>query len=160
MPSLPQVRPFMDLDPAFSRLRPLSWEEIHALSRDLARRLQDKGPFRGIVAVTRGGLVPAALLAQALDIRHIDTVCVAGYDDSTRRELEVLKAVPGDGAGLLVVDDLADTGRTTRAIRDMLPAAHYAALFAKPQGSPQLDTFVAEVEQEIWLVFPWEKAEA
>lgn len=150
----------MDLDPAFSRLRPLSWEEIHALSRDLARRLKDKGPFRGIVAVTRGGLVPAALLAQALDIRHIDTVCVAGYDAGTRRELEVLKAMPGDGAGLLVVDDLADTGRTTRAIRDMLPAAHYAALFAKPQGRPQLDSFVAEVEQEVWLVFPWENAEA
>lgn len=149
----------MDLDPAFSRTRPLSWEEIHTLSRQLARRLRAKGPFAGIIAIARGGLVPAAILALELDIRQVDTVCIAGYDESTRHDLEVLKRVPGDGKGWLVVDDLVDTGRTAQAVRDMLPGGHYATLYAKPSGKPMVDTYVEDVAQETWLVFPWEVLE-
>ncbi|WP_096704522.1 xanthine phosphoribosyltransferase [Magnetospirillum sp. 15-1] len=149
----------MDLDPAFSRTRSLSWEEIHTLSRRLARSLRAKGPFAGIIAIARGGLVPAAILALELDIRQIDTVCIAGYDESTRHDLEVLKRVPGDGKGWLVVDDLVDTGRTAQAVRDMLPGGHYATLYAKPSGKPMVDTYVEDVPQETWLVFPWEVLE-
>ncbi|CUW37670.1 guanine-hypoxanthine phosphoribosyltransferase [Magnetospirillum sp. XM-1] len=149
----------MDLDPSFSRTRPLSWEEIHAVSRQLAQSLKAKGPFAGIIAIARGGLVPAAILALELDIRQVDTVCIAGYDESTRHDLEVLKRVQGDGTGWLVVDDLVDTGRTAQAVRDMLPGGHYATLYAKPAGRPMVDTYVDDVEQETWLIFPWEVTE-
>ncbi|ARJ66243.1 xanthine phosphoribosyltransferase [Magnetospirillum sp. ME-1] len=149
----------MDLDPTFSRTRSLSWEEVHAVSRQLARRLKAKGPFAGIIAIARGGLVPAAILALEMDIRQVDTVCIAGYDESTRHDLEVLKRVPGDGTGWLVVDDLVDTGRTAQAVRDMLPGGHYATLYAKPSGKPMVHTHVEDVEQETWLVFPWEETE-
>jgi xanthine phosphoribosyltransferase len=149
----------MDLDPAFSRICPLSWTEIHAVSRRLARLLSGQGPFVGIIAVARGGLVPAAILATEMGIRQVDTVCIAGYDESTRHDLEILKRVSGDGTGWLVVDDLVDTGRTAQAIRDMLPGGHYATLYAKPAGKPLVHTHVTDVDQDTWLVFPWEAGE-
>jgi xanthine phosphoribosyltransferase len=125
----------------------------------LARRLAPLGPFRGIVAVTRGGLVPAALVSRALDIRLVDTVCVASYGDAARgpETVTVLKALEGDGAGFLMIDDLVDTGETARVVRNLLPQAHFATLYAKPAGRPLVDTFVTEVSQDTWIVFPWER---
>jgi hypoxanthine phosphoribosyltransferase len=137
---------------------PVSWDDIHRDARALSRRLAALGPFRGIVAVTRGGLVPAALVARELDIRLIDTVCVASYDDRAQgpAKVVVLKALDGDGAGLLLIDDLVDTGETARVVRDLLPKAHFATLYAKPAGRPLVDTFLTEVSQDTWIVFPWE----
>jgi adenine/guanine phosphoribosyltransferase-like PRPP-binding protein len=125
----------------------------------LSRRLKPLGPFRGIVAVARGGLVPAAIVARELDIRRIDTICVARYDDAAREPgtISVLKTLDGDGDGLLMIDDLVDTGETARIVRDLLPKAHFATLYAKPAGRPLVDTFVTEVSQDTWIVFPWER---
>jgi xanthine phosphoribosyltransferase len=149
----------MDIDPDFTGIISLSWDDIHRDGRALARLLADKGPFDGIVAVARGGLVPAAVLARELDLRLVETVCISSYGDGSRHRLEVLKRLEGDGAGWLVVDDLVDTGATARAVRLMLPKAHYATLYAKPEGRPLVDSFVTEVEQSVWIVFPWDAPE-
>jgi xanthine phosphoribosyltransferase len=69
----------------------------------------------------------------------------------------MLKDVAGDGTGCLVVDDLADTGNTIRAVREMLPKAHVATVYAKPEGAPMVDTMAVAVEQSVWLVFPWDE---
>ena len=61
----------------------ISWVELHRDARFLSQELHRKGPWKGIIAVTRGGLVPAALVARELDIRLVDTVCVTSYDSST-----------------------------------------------------------------------------
>jgi adenine/guanine phosphoribosyltransferase-like PRPP-binding protein len=108
--------------------------------------------------VTRGGLVPAAIVARELDIRLIDTICVTSYGDADRApgSMRVLKRISGDGSGLLIVDDLVDTGETARVVREMLPKAHFATVYAKPAGRPLVDTFVTEVSQDTWIVFPWE----
>ena len=137
----------------------LTWDDIRRDCRLLAGKLAPGSRFAGIVAVTRGGLVPAALLAQDLDIRVIETICVASYDARLRGTVEVLKGLRGDGEGWLVVDDLADSGATARALRALLPKAHIAALYAKPDGLADLDTFVTTVEQNVWIVFPWEAGE-
>lgn len=137
----------------------LSWQDIHRDTRLLARKLAARGPFTGIIAVARGGLVPAAILARELNLRLVDTVCIASYDDRMQGEVTVLKSIGGDGAGWLVIDDLVDSGRTAQAIRRMQPRAHYAAVYAKPDGRAHLDTFAVEVEQEVWLVFPWDAGE-
>jgi xanthine phosphoribosyltransferase len=138
---------------------PVSWDEIHRDCRALAWRVAGLGPFRGMIAVTRGGLVPAAIVARELDIRLIDTVCIASYADRAQEPgtLIVLKRVTSDGAGLLIIDDLVDTGETARIVREMLPKAHFATVYAKPAGRPLVDTFVTEVSQDTWIVFPWER---
>ncbi|HSA81112.1 MAG TPA: xanthine phosphoribosyltransferase [Geminicoccaceae bacterium] len=141
---------------AVKRYFPVSWDELHRDARALSWRLAELGPFEGIVAVTRGGLVPAHIVARELDIRIIDTICVSSYDTEVQRLPEVLKGVQGDGAGWLIVDDLVDTGQTGRIVREMLPEAHFATVYAKPAGRPVVDTFVTEVSQDTWILFPWD----
>jgi xanthine phosphoribosyltransferase len=135
---------------------PVSWEELHRVSRALAWRLLEKGPWKGIVAITRGGMVPATVIARELEIRLIDTVCITSYDDRAQGDLQVLKTADGDGEGWLIVDDLVDTGVTAKAVRAMLPKAHFATVYAKPAGRPLVDTFVTEVSQDTWILFPWD----
>ena len=152
------MTPKIDAPGAKPRLKefPVSWEELHRHSKALAWRLVELGPWQGIVAVTRGGLVPAAIVARELDVRLVDTLCVASYDHQARGRVQVLKSITGDGAGLLIIDDLVDTGDTARVVRDMLPKAHFATVYAKPAGRPLVDTFVTEVSQDTWILFPWD----
>jgi xanthine phosphoribosyltransferase len=142
--------------PVYARSFPVSWEELHRHSRALAWRLLQLGPWRGVVAVTRGGLVPAAIVARELDVRLVDTICIASYDDRNQGAIEVLKSMPGDGTGYLIVDDLVDTGRTAELVRKILPKAHFATVYAKPLGRPLVDTFITEVSQDTWILFPWD----
>ena len=143
---------------------PVSWDQFHRDARALTWRLSGAGPFEAIVCVTRGGLVPAAIVARELDIRLIETVCVASYAYQTQGELKVLKDVAasivalggGRGKGVLIVDDLVDTGKTARIVRDQLPDAHFATVYAKPMGRPLVDTFITEVSQDTWVHFPWD----
>jgi xanthine phosphoribosyltransferase len=142
---------------------PVSWDELHRNAKALAWRLLDVGPWKGLVAVTRGGLVPAAIVARELDIRVIETISVVGYEpDDTNPTLSdkarIIKSAAnvGDGEGWLVVDDLVDTGRTADIVRQEMPKAHYATVYAKPLGLPLIDTFVTEVSQDTWIYFPWD----
>jgi xanthine phosphoribosyltransferase len=135
---------------------PVTWEELHRNAKALAWRLLESGPFKGIIAVTRGGLVPAAIVARELDIRLIDTVCITSYAEFDQGKLTVLKTVPGDGTGWLIVDDLVDTGSTARKVRELLPKAHFATIYAKPLGRPLVDSFITEVSQDTWILFPWD----
>lgn len=143
---------------------PVSWDQFHRDARALAWRLAGQGEWSAIVCVTRGGLVPAAIVARELGIRLIETICVSSYDHKEQGALEVLKEVTpsvvalagGEGAGVLIVDDLVDTGQTARIVRDRLPRAHFATVYAKPKGRPMVDTFVTEVSQDTWIYFPWD----
>ena len=143
---------------------PVSWDQFHRDARALAWRLAEAGPFAALVCVTRGGLVPAAIVARELGIRVIETVCVASYDHVSQGELKVLKTVAveiaalggGRGKGVLVVDDLVDTGTTARVVRGLLPKAYFACVYAKPAGRPTVDSFVTEVSQDTWILFPWD----
>jgi len=136
---------------------PVSWDQIHRDSKALAWRLLDKGEWKGVVAVTRGGLIPACIVARELNIRIIETFCISTYDHQDQRSANVLKGIDiGDGENWLVIDDLVDTGNTFKIIRDNLPKAHFACVYAKPEGIPTTDSFVTEVSQDTWVFFPWD----
>ncbi len=138
---------------------PVSWDELHRHARALAWRLLELGPFHGIIAITRGGLVPASIVARELNIRLIDTIGIASYDHKSQGEISMLKdADAGDGEGWLIVDDLVDTGSTARVVREHLPKARFATIYAKPAGRPLVDTFITEVSQDTWILFPWDLA--
>lgn len=141
----------------YKKTYPISWEQLHRDSRALAWRLLEYDYFKGIVAITRGGLVPASIVARELDIRLIETVCVSSYDwQNQRGEIEILKPLQMDGDGWLLIDDLVDTGRTAKSVREMLPKAHFATVYAKPLGRPLVDTYITEVSQDTWILFPWD----
>src|SRR5262245_18478035 len=148
----------------YAKSFPVSWDQFHRDARALAWRLADKGPFQAIVCITRGGLVPAAIAARELELRLIETVCVASYDYQEQGNPQVLKPIAprvqsignGKGRGVLLIDDLTDTCKTARLVREMLPEAHFATVYAKPAGAPLCDTFVTEVSQDTWIHFPWD----
>ncbi len=135
---------------------PVSWQELHRDAKALAWRLSEMGRFSGIIAITRGGLVPAAIVARELDLRLIDTICVTSYDHQTQGDVKILKAPSGEGEKWLIVDDLVDTGATLKIVRRILPKAHFATVYAKPAGRPLVDTYVTEVSQDTWIYFPWD----
>ena len=144
----------------------VTWDQLHRDARALAWRLMDKGPFTGIVAITRGGLIPAAIIARELDVRLVETVSIVAYaagsgsliEEEKSGEPVVIKppAAAGDGTGFLIVDDLVDTGATARVVRALLPRAHFATIYAKPAGRDTVDSFVTEVSQDTWIHFPWD----
>ena len=145
----------------YTKMFPVSWTELHRDAKALAWRLADLGPFKGLVAITRGGLVPAAIVARELNVRLIDTVCCSTYEKTKRGgKVEVLKGTQAEtdhGEDWLIVDDLVDTGITAERVRDMMPKAHFATVYAKPAGKPMVDTFVTEVSQDTWILFPWDQ---
>ena len=136
----------------------VTWDQLHRDARALAWRLMESGPWRGIVAITRGGLIPAAIIARELDVRLIESVCVVTYEEENMGQPQVTKlpAAAGDGEGFLVIDDLVDTGTTARVVRELLPKAHFATVYAKPAGRPMVTTFITEVSQDTWIMFPWD----
>lgn len=142
---------------------PVSWDQFHRDARALAWRLAaSEKKWQAMVVITRGGLVPAAIICRELGIRMIETVCIASYHDYTEQgELKVLKEITptlleNEGEGVLIVDDLTDTGKTAAIVRAMMPKAHFATVYAKPKGRPLVDTFVTEVSQDTWIYFPWD----
>lgn len=134
----------------------VSWDALHRDARALAWRLLSMGEWKGIIAITRGGLVPAAIIARELDLRLVDTVCVLTYDEQNKGKPEILKNVEGDGEGFLLIDDLVDTGTTAKIVRELLPKAYFATVYAKPEGRPMVDCFITEVSQDTWIRFPWD----
>ncbi|MEL6376024.1 MAG: xanthine phosphoribosyltransferase [Pseudomonadota bacterium] len=143
----------------------VSWDQLHRDARALAWRLQGETPkdgWRAVVAITRGGMAPAMIVARELDIRAVDTVSVKSYDHQTQSEPVVIKSpdadLVGDVTGVLIVDDLVDTGRTLEIVCAAMPKAHVATVYAKPKGRGLVQTFVTEVSQDTWIFFPWDMA--
>ncbi len=146
----------------------ISWDQMHRDSRALAWRLDKRGPeadgaWKAVVAITRGGMVPACIIARELNVRVVDTISVKSYDNQTQAEAVVLKAPDAelmgtDGEGILVIDDLVDSGRTLEVVRALYPKAHFATVYAKPKGEPMVDTFITGVSQDTWIFFPWDMA--
>ena len=145
----------------------VTWDQLHRDARALAWRLMNLGPFAGVVAIARGGLIPAAIIARELDVRLVESVSIVTYaagssgtliEEERRGPPVVIKppVAAGDGTGFLIVDDLVDTGATARVVRALLPRAHFAAVYAKPMGRPLVDTFITEVSQDTWIYFPWD----
>lgn len=145
----------------------VSWEQMHRDSRALAWRLDGHGPgadgsWSAVIAITRGGMVPACIIARELNIRTVDTIAVKSYSHQDQTPATVLKAahpdLAGDGEGILVIDDLVDTGRTLELVRSLYPKAHFATVYAKPKGKPLVESYVTEVSQDTWIFFPWDMA--
>lgn len=137
----------------------ISWDQLHKDARLLSERLSGFS-FKGIIAITRGGLIPAGIIARELENRLIDTISVVTYDEEKRGDLKIVKhpSVTDDGEGFLIIDDLVDSGVTAKAIRKLLPKAYFACLYAKPAGKTYTDEFIMEVQQDTWILFPWDLA--
>jgi len=140
---------------------PVSWTELHRDARALAWRLADLGPFKGLVAINApAGWSPPPSIARELNLRLIDTVCCSTYDRMARgAKVELLKgsiAEQDKGKGWLIVDDLVDTGVYLRVPWRAACCRRriFATVYAKPAGRPTVDSYITEVSQDTWILFP------
>jgi xanthine phosphoribosyltransferase len=148
----------------YSKDFPVSWLELHRDAKALAwKLLKDKNgqpiQWKGIIAITRGGMVPACIMARELEVLTIETFCINSYDVKNQSGTNILKkpeTVTDGGKGWLVIDDLVDTGKTFELAREYYPKAHYACLYIKPVGQAQTDTYVTALSQDTWIHFPWD----
>ena len=134
----------------------ITWDNMQMYCRQLAEKQMPAEQWKGIIAVSRGGLVPAAILARELGIRYVDTVCISSYDHDHQRDMTVLKAPEGDGEGFLIVDDLVDSGDTAQAIRNLFPKGKFITVSAKPVGAHLVDEYIVDIEQDTWIEQPWD----
>ena len=147
----------MSTSERYQKTYPISWDQLHRDTKALSWRLHDLGKsWKGVVAVTRGGLVPAAVIARELGIHYIDTVSITSYKFKEQGEMNILKKIDDSGEDLLIIDDLVDTGATAKVVKNMLPNAYFATVYAKPAGKPLVDLYVTEVSQDTWILFPWD----
>ena len=151
-----------EMDEKWQKSFPVSWDQFHRDARALAWRLSTAGPFEAVVAITRGGLVPAAVVARELGVRGYERICVGCYDFDKQGAIRILKTVSekvvrsDEGARVLIIDELVGTGATARVVREILPKAHFATVYAKPLGRPLVDSFITEVSQDTWIYLPWD----
>lgn len=135
----------------------VTWDMFYEDARTLTAKLEPQGPWEGIIAIARGGLVTAQILAYELDIKLIDTICISSYNEQTQREAQILKSsVEGTGKNFLLVDELSDTGKTAQLVQNLMPDIHTAVVYTKPRGTQCVDTYVREVPQNVWILFPWD----
>ncbi|WP_018467957.1 phosphoribosyltransferase [Calidithermus timidus] len=144
----------------------LSWGDISALVSKLLARL-DRDDYDAILCVTRGGMVPACLISEALDLRNVLTAAVMFYTDvGETLEQPVFLQFPSDallvGRRILIVDDVWDSGKTAVAVRERVRQAGgkptLCTLHYKPSHShfPGDGPDVFAQETDGWIVYPWD----
>ncbi|WP_422667181.1 xanthine phosphoribosyltransferase [Buchnera aphidicola] len=135
----------------------VTWDMLQINTRKLAVRLLKIKSWNNIIAVSRGGLVPSALLARELNIRYVDTVCISSYNDNfLKKNRKILKQSNINSEDTIVIDDLVDTGGTAKIIRKLYPKAYFVTIFAKPMGRPFVDDYIIDISQNIWIEQPWD----
>ncbi|OZC57508.1 phosphoribosyltransferase [Rhodococcus sp. 06-621-2] len=142
----------------------LTWETFGFASRELTRSIVDSGFEPEIViAIARGGLIPAGAIAYAMGIKAAGTLNVEFYSDveETLPDPVVLEPLLDTdaivGKRLLVVDDVADSGRTLALVVELLKKhtdeVKSAVIYTKPQSIIAPD--FSWRETELWINFPW-----
>jgi hypoxanthine phosphoribosyltransferase len=154
--------------------RHLTWGDIEAHTARIARAAEKGGSPQAVVAVLRGGMVPAAMVAHHLGVRNVRTVDVTHtVDDSTdaaktARPVARNTASLGDLSGLdvLVVDDVAGTGDTLAAVVRLVEGAGAARVRTAVLVVNEVNWTGRRLPNEVvtcigetvrgWVVFPWE----
>lgn len=141
----------------------LSWQDIETDCRKLCAHITAHN-FKAVLGIARGGVVPSLIITKMLDILIYDIIGIAAYDGCQQKDnISLLKPASDEiethcpnGKGLLIVDDLVDTGRTIEFVKNIYPEAYIAVPYTKPLGEPYADIFIKSFQQNEWLVFPWE----
>ena len=147
----------------------LTWNDIEDMCDRIAEEVK-KREFHidVIVAVSRGGLIPARILSDRLEVRLITSISIVFYDDIGKR-LEYPRLVQGisnerlvKDKNILLCDDIVDTGESLEVainhLKELKPKNILStSLLVKPHT--KLYPAIFEHETESWVIFPWEKKE-
>lgn len=136
----------------------IRWDEFHQDVKDVCEKIKNSGTYNKIVAISRGGLIPAGIIAYELDIRNCHAINIATYIGNEHRKLDRLENLEDVGeinSQTLIIDDLADSGQTFRLLRQEFPKARFVSIYSKPAGLKEVDIYARELPDQ-WIVFPWD----
>lgn len=136
----------------------ITWDNFHQDVKNLSKNIKLLGHFNKIVAVSRGGLIPAGIMSYELGIRDVEVINISSYDEDIQRcgeDVKLSTCVSTVDEKTLIVDDLSDTGNTFNIIRKLFPEGKYAAVYAKPLGINSVDIYEKAIPDK-WVVFPWD----
>ena len=144
-----------------------TWNQVHRMLADQAEKIWVSG-FKPdvIVGVSRGGVVPARILSDLLENGNFATIRVKSRhgNPDDRREPVIIQPLifPVAGKRVLVVDDVADTGRSLTMVKEHThqqeaEETRIATLYYKPWSTIKPDYY--EKETECWIIFPWDVTE-
>jgi len=133
-----------------------TWSQVEGMTQDILRQIRDE-KFDAVVGLTRGGLTPAVLVSQYLDI-PMHTLKVSLRDHQEKESLKVLDKLSGQR--VLVIDDINDTGATLNYIKEhWIGNLTYAVLINNEASDADVDYSsinINKMEDDVWIVFPWE----
>ena len=137
----------------------ITWNEFHQDVKNLCKKIKNSGKdFNKIVAISRGGFIPAGIIAYELDIRKTAVINISTYVGSKHLKLDEVdnpEYVGRVDEKTLIVDDLSDSGQTFQVMRRQFPNGTYVTIYAKKRGSQQVDIYERDMPEK-WLVFPWD----
>lgn len=151
-------------DHPVSERETLTWETYGVAARQLAQQVADSGFVPDVVlGIARGGLIPAGSIAYALDCKNLFTMNVEFYT-GVGTTLDVPTMLPPyldagelDDLRVLIVDDVADSGKTLEMVfdfcRDHVAEARTAVIYEKPRSSIKGDYVWKHTD--LWINFPW-----
>ena len=146
----------------------ITWEEVDEACSQLIKSIQElqQAPFKRIIAIGKGGIVPAAIIWQCIPNAKFHVIHITSYTKDGKKEPEFVFGADYLPAGLdspdtLVVDDICDSGDTFRFLRKYLPNANYAAMLQRndteENPNEESDFIGRVVEKGVWVDFPWER---
>jgi xanthine phosphoribosyltransferase len=143
----------------------LDWLRVHELCKAIAteiRECENLEEIYGIIAVTRGGLIPAGILSHELGMRNIDTVGFASYHSKEHGKLVCVKEPAivdmTDDNKHIIVEDIVDSGKTLKALREYFPLSWPIASVVVKAAIDDKPTYIGYVDEtKEWVTFPWEK---
>ena len=136
----------------------INWADFHRHTKALAQKIKTSGEYNKIIAISRGGLIPAGIISYELDIRDTQAINISSYDrECQRQDCDVVVKADIDNVDekTLIIDDLSDTGKTFELVRRLFPKAKLVAVYAKPTGLKAVDIYGEKIPDK-WLVFPWD----
>ena len=141
----------------------ITWEDIKTLSDELSEQIKahcEDLSSATLIAVSRGGLVPAQLIAYKLDIRDVRVMKLISYDKNNQRNetQDISTDRLFDGQSVYIIDDLADSGETVRYLKENYPNSNICSLLVKDCCKTLPDfTTSKKINGNAWLVFQWEE---
>ena len=137
----------------------INWQDFHQDVKDLCAKIKEEGKeYNKLVAISRGGFIPAGIISYELDIRQSAVINIATYVGSKHLKLDEVDCP--DHVGLvdektLIIDDLADSGQTFKVMRREFPQGKYVTVYAKEKGKDEVDIYARDLPDK-WVVFPWD----
>lgn len=140
-------------------MKEITDNQVYEACLKIADKIKERSPQGFILAaVSRGGLVPTAIIAHYLKHKEIRFIRLSSYDDESKEQSKIVDSTTDEipnTADTYIIDDLCDSGDTVQYLRHKYPLAQIYTLINK---NPEIKPDYAPLQEPLglWLNFPWE----